>query len=137
MPIKRKTWYPGRFSGVRLMAIADDACPPSASLVMPVLNQVDLRARPRRMWLAADWVPKRGGLEVSVSREFLPTENRRKCSRSFASKSVKHRPENEFAFSSVRFLTSAWNFGIASMRLARKIRSDGVNSLVLPVGGPI
>ena len=48
----------------------------------------------------ADWLVERGRLEPSVSREFLPTENRRRCPGSFASKSAKRAPENEFAFSS-------------------------------------
>src|SRR5260370_14766438 len=51
---------------------------------------------------SGDWLRERGRLEPSVLREFVPTENRRKCSRSFASQSAKHRPENELAFSSVR-----------------------------------
>src|SRR5260370_30301127 len=34
----------------------------------------------------SDWLPERGRLEPSVSREFLARENRRKCSRSLASK---------------------------------------------------
>src|SRR5713226_8977756 len=44
-----------------------------------------------------DWLVEQGGLEPPVSREVWLKENRRKCSRFFASKSAKHRPENEFA----------------------------------------
>ena len=47
----------------------------------------------------------------------MPRENRRKCSRSFTSKSAKHRPENEFAVSSARYPTLAFNSGVARMRL--------------------
>jgi len=75
-----------------------------------------------------DWLPERGRLETSVSREFLPTENRRKCSRSFASKFAEHRPENEFAFSSVRCRSLTLNSGVARTRLGRRIPSDELKS---------
>jgi hypothetical protein len=60
---------------------------------------------------------------MSVSREVLPTENRRKCSRSFASKSAQHRPENELAFSSVRTRAVGLEFR------CREIPSDRLKSL--------
>ena len=61
----------------------------------------------------SDCLPERRRLEPPVSREFLPRENRRKYSRSFASKSAKHRPESEFAFSSVGTKSLALNSGVA------------------------
>jgi acetyl xylan esterase AXE1 len=55
---------------------------------LALLNQVDLRACPRRMWLAADWLPERGGFEPSVSRETFAKENLGEYWRNFGSKSA-------------------------------------------------
>jgi len=60
------------------------------------------RVLPGESTKIGDWLVERSGLEPPVSREVLPRENRREHWEKFRVRGRVNRPENEFAFSSVR-----------------------------------
>jgi hypothetical protein len=65
----------------------------------------------------SDWLAERRGLEPSVSREVLPKEKRAQMLVIFRVELHWNPRENEFAVSSVRYPTLAFNSGVARMRL--------------------